>query len=122
MNNKIIKIIYWISTGMIAAFILPGIFFLNSPFAIEGSKHLGFPYWFHLEVGIGHFIGALLLIFPKIPSRVKEWIYIALSIEYISALIGHLVIDGFNPGSFMPLVIFAVLMVSYIFYHKTLKI
>ena len=100
MNSKSIKIIYWISTGIIAAFILPGIFFLNSPVAIEGSKHLGFPYWFHLEVGIGHFIGALLLILPKIPNRMREWTYAALGIEYISALIGHLVIDGVNPGFF----------------------
>ena len=38
------KIIYWVSTGILALFILPGIFFLNSSMAIEGTKHLGMPY------------------------------------------------------------------------------
>jgi hypothetical protein len=44
MKPKTTKIIYWISTGLLALFILPGIFFLNSPMAIEGTQHLGIPH------------------------------------------------------------------------------
>ena len=75
MKSKSTKIIYWISTGLLALLILPGIFFLNSPMALEGTRHLGMPHWFHEELGIGKFIGGLILILPMIPARIKEWAY-----------------------------------------------
>lgn len=121
MKPKSIKIIYWITTGLLAVFILPGIFFLNSPMAQEGTKHLGFPHWFSMEVGIGSFIGGLILIIPGLPARLKEWNYVALGIIYISALIAHLSVDGLAPASFSPLLPFALLLISYICYHRINK-
>ncbi len=118
MNQKTTKIIYWATTGLLALFILPGIFFLNKPFAIEGTQHLEMPYWFHLELGIGKFIGGLILILPFFPKRIKEWAYVALGIDVLSATIGHLSVDGFVLMSFEPLLIFVVLLISYITYHK----
>lgn len=112
------KIIYWITTGLLALFILPGIFFLNSPMAIEGTKHFGMPYWFHVELGIGKFIGGLILILPMVPPRIKEWAYVAFGIDIISATIGHVAIDGFALGSLEPLIFLLVLVVSYVYYHK----
>lgn len=112
------KTIYWISTGLLALFILPGIFFLNSPMAIEGIKHLGMPYWFHLELGIGKFIGGLILILPMVPPRIKEWAYVAFGIDIISATIGHIAVDGFTLSSFEPLIFMLVLLVSYVYFHK----
>jgi hypothetical protein len=118
MKNKTTKIVYWVTTGLLALFILPGIFFLNNPMAIEAIHHLGMPYWFHLELGIGKFIGGIILILPMIPGRIKEWAYVAFGIDIISATIGHLSVDGPIPGSFEPLIIFSLLLVSYIYYHK----
>lgn len=112
------KIIYWVSTGILALFILPGIFFLNSSMAIEGTKHLGMPYWFHVELGIGKFIGGLILILPMVPLRIKEWAYVAFGIDIISATIGHLAVDGFTLGSLEPLIFLLVLVVSFVYYHK----
>ncbi|MCW3083459.1 MAG: hypothetical protein JWP12_825 [Bacteroidetes bacterium] len=118
MSAKTVKIIYWIATVLIALFVLPGIFFLNSPMAVEGSRHLGVPEWLRLEVGIGHFIGALILIIPVFGKRIKEWAYVALGIEYISAIIAHLYVDGVTSEAFFALIIFVILLISYIFYHK----
>lgn len=118
MKPKSIKIIYWAATGILALFILPGIFFLNSPMAQEGTKHLGFPHWFSMEVGICSFIGGLILVIPGLPPRLKEWNYVALGIIYLSALIAHLSVDGLVGASFMPLVPFALLLISYVYYHK----
>ncbi len=115
---KTTKIIYWVTTGLLALFILPGIFFLNSPMAIEGTKHLGMPYWFHIELGVAKFIGGLILILPMIPNRIKEWAYVAFGIDSISAMIGLLSVDGVQPMSFMPLIFFVILVISYIYFHK----
>lgn len=118
MKPRTVKIIYWITTGLLALFILPGIFFLNSQFAIEGTRHLGIPYWFHIELGIGKFIGGLILILPMIPASIKEWAYVAFGIDFISATIGHVAVDGFIPASFEPLIVLILLIISYWCYHK----
>ena len=118
MNTKTNKIVYWITTGLLALFILPGIFFLNSQFAIEGTKHLGIPYWFHMELGIAKFIGGFILILPMIPARIKEWAYVAFGIDFLSATIGHVAVDGFVLPSFEPLIFFVLLVISYTSYHK----
>ena len=117
-SSKVIKIVYWLSTSFTSTFILPGIFFINSPMAQEGTKHLGLPNWFRLELGIGSFIGGLIILLPFVGKRFKEWAYVALGIVYISAFIAHLEIDGLIPMSFTPLVTFAFLLISYLTYHK----
>ncbi len=118
MNIKSTKIIYWTSTGLLAFFILPGIFFLTKPFAIEGTRHLGMPYWFHLELGIAKFIGGIILLLPMFPKRVKEWAYVGFGIDVISATIGMIAVDGPAFKSYAPLIFLAILLVSYICYHK----
>lgn len=116
-NTKKIKIIYWITTGLLALFTLAGSLFMNTPMAIEGTRHLGLPEWFRWELNIGHIIGGLGLILP-VGKRIKEWIYVALGIDYISAMIAHLSIDGPLLSSFSPLITMVLLIVSYICYHK----
>lgn len=111
------KIIYWIFTGLIALFELSGAFFINSEMAKEGTRHLGLPEWFRWEVSIGHIIGGILLLIP-IQKRIKEWVYVAFGIDFISAFIAYLSIDGFGPNLLSPLVFLGLLIVSYIFYHK----
>ncbi len=86
--------------------------------AIDGTKHLGLPHWFHLELGIGKFIGGLLLILPHIPKLIKEWVYVAFGIDFLSATIAHVAVDGFVLSSFQPLIFFGILLVSYVYYHK----
>ena len=110
-------IIYWISTGIIALFELSGAFFINSEMAKEGTRHLGLPEWFRWEVSIGHIIGGILLIVP-IHKRIKEWVYVAFGIDFISATIAYLSVDGFGMNALSPVIMFGLLVVSYTYYHK----
>ena len=124
LNNqpkKSIKVAYWVSTGLLALFILPGVFFMDSPEAKQGTEHLGIPQWLAIEIGIGHFIGGLIIVLPFIGKRFKEWAYVGCGIKYISAIIGHLAVDGFVPMSFSPLAVFTLLLISYITYHHLQK-
>jgi uncharacterized membrane protein YphA (DoxX/SURF4 family) len=118
--NKRDRIIYWISTGIIALFELSGAFFINSEMAKEGTRHLGLPEWFRWEVSIGHIIGGILLIMP-IHKRIKEWVYVAFGIDFISATIAYLSVDGFGMNALSPVIMFGLLVVSYIYYHKIQK-
>ncbi|WP_219225135.1 DoxX family protein [Pedobacter antarcticus] len=112
------KITYWVSTGILAVFIIPGIFFLNSKMALDGTAHLGLPLWFHWELGIAKFIGGIILIVPFFPKRLKEWTYVAFGIDFISAFIAILAVDGAGGMWYSPIVVFIILLVSYSSYHK----
>lgn len=112
------KIIYWVSTAILALFILPGIFFIKSKMALEGTAHLGLPMWFHWELSIGKFIGGLILIFPFFPKRLKEWAYVAFGIDSISAFIAIVSVDGATGMWWSPIIIFIILIVSYVSFHK----
>lgn len=116
-NSRKYKIIYWITTGIIALFELSGAFFINSQVAIDGMHHLMLPDWFRWEVSIGHIIGGLLLIIPIHP-RIKEWVYVAFGIDFISAFIAYASIEGITGNTFSPIIMMALLIVSYIFYLK----
>ncbi|WP_158800001.1 DoxX family protein [Pedobacter sp. L105] len=117
-KTKEIKIVYWVSTVILALFILPGIFFIKSKMALEGTAHLGLPMWFHWELSIGKFIGGLILILPFFPVRLKEWAYVAFGIDCISAFIAILAVDGIKGMWWSPILVFVILVISYISFHK----
>lgn len=116
-NIKRDKIIFWIPTALLALFELSGAFFMNSQIAIEGMHHLGLPNWFRWEVSIGHLIGGILLVVP-VNRKIKEWMYVAFGIDFLSAFVAYVTIDGLVFNTFSPLISLALLVVSYVYYHK----
>ena len=93
----------------------------NSALAREGMRHLGYPDYFRIELTVFKVIGALVLILPMAPLRLKEWAYAGFGITMISAFIGHSVTDGINFQSFLPLIFLGVLIISYVYYQKRIR-
>lgn len=118
MDMKKDKIIYWISTGFIFLFdsVMPA-FTSHTELAVEGIRHLGYPDYFRVQLTVFKIIGGLLLVLP-VPPRMKEWAYAGFGISFISAAIGHGVIDGVNFQTFLPLIVLGILIISYVYYHK----
>ena len=116
---KKVKIIYWITTTVIFLFegIVPALT-SNTQLAIDGIRHLGYPDYFRVMLTAFKIAGTLVLILPMISTRYKEWAYAGLGFTFVSAFISHTTVDGFNFQSFFPLIILAILAVSYIYYHK----
>ncbi len=113
------KIIYWTTTIII--FLLEGVMpalTSNSELARQGISHLGYPNYFRIMLTVFKVIGAIVLILPAIKGRYKEWAYAGFGINLICAAISHTVVDGFGGQAIFPLVVFAILAVSYIYYHK----
>ena len=113
------KTIFWVSTGFIFLFdtIMPALT-SHTQVAVEGIRHLGFPDYFRVQLTIFKIIGGLLLIVPAVPRRYKEWAYVGFGINFLSAAIAHAVVDGPGAQTFMPLFVLAVLVTSYLSYHK----
>ena len=113
------KIIYWISTGFIFLFegVMPALT-SQTELAKEGIAHLGYRPYFGVMLVIFKVLGALALILPQVPAKVKEWAYAGFGIVFIAAFVGHVSVDGLNGMSFFPLVVFGIMIVSYVYYHK----
>ena len=113
------KYIYWITTWVIAIFVLPGVFFINSEMAQEGMKHIQAPVRLWHLVWYGQPLWVLIILLPRFSKSLKERAYIALGIVYISAFYAHIVIDGItNSMTYMALIVLIILVVSYIYWHK----
>ena len=117
MKNQ--KIIFWVTTIII--FLMEGVmpaFTSQTEMAKEGIKHLGYPEYFGNALVVFKVVGALLLIIPQVPKRIKEWAYAGFAFDFIFASISHFAVDGFNFQSFFPLIILVILLVSYYSYYQ----
>ncbi|MBZ4192079.1 DoxX family protein [Niabella beijingensis] len=85
-NQKIL--FYRVAKGFISFFMLFSAWFSYTHAA--DLQKLGFPDYFRLELVIAKIAGALLLLLPFTPVRVKDWIYTGFLISMISALIAHI--------------------------------
>ncbi|HTE48589.1 MAG TPA: DoxX family protein [Candidatus Paceibacterota bacterium] len=113
------KIIFWITTTII--FLFEGVlvaFTSQTEFAKEGIRHLGYPDYFGSMFAVFKVLGTLSLIIPKVPSRIKEWAYAGFGIDFISAFVSIMIVDGFGFGAILPLIFLGLLVLSYINYHK----
>jgi hypothetical protein len=119
MIMKTQKIIYWSTTGLIALFegVMPALT-SQTKLAKEGIKHLGYPEYFGDALVIFKVLGVLALIIPKVPTRIKEWAYAGFAFDFIFAAISHGAVDGINFQTFFPFIVLAILMLSYVSYHK----
>lgn len=113
------KIIFWTATIIIFLFegVMPA-FTSQTELAKEGIRHLGYPEYFGVALVVFKVLGALTLVIPKVPARLKEWAYAGFTFDFIFASISHWCVDGFDFQTIFPLIILAILMVSYTFYHK----
>jgi hypothetical protein len=116
------KIIFWISTGLLAAMMLFSAYSYFTSEDIKGAfAHLGFPDYFRLQLGAAKAAGAVLLIIPAVPGKVKEFVYAGFVITFVSAFIAH--ISSGDPASVAvpPLVFAGILGVSYFYFQKISK-
>ena len=113
------KILFWTATTIIALLegVMPALT-SQTELAKEGIRHLGYPEYFGSALVVFKVLGVLVLIIPQVPKRVKEWAYAGFAFDFIFAIISHGAVDGVNAQTFFPLVIFGILAVSYIYYHK----
>jgi len=116
---KAIKTVYWISTGLFALIMLViASGYLASEQLKAAFSNLGFPEYFRIELAIAKFVGVIGLVLPVVKGRVKEWMYAGFTITLGSGFIAHYAV-GHAAGSLIsPLIMLAILIVSYITYRR----
>lgn len=122
METKTLKIIFWVATVIIFLFegVLPALT-SQSEMAKEGIRHLGYPAYFGVLFVVFKVLGALVLITPQVPGRVKEWAYAGFTFDFIFASFSIWAVDGFGFAVIFPLIFLGILAVSYFSHHKLLE-
>jgi LPXTG-motif cell wall-anchored protein len=96
------KVLYWILTGLMAAFMLmasiPDV--LQFPEVVAFFTHLGYPPYLLPFIGTAKILAVLAILFPAFP-RLKEWAYAGLVFDLIGALYSHFSVgDSFRDWIF----------------------
>lgn len=119
---KKVKVIYWISTILIAGLMLvsgiPDL--ISTPDAVKFFKELGYPAYLLPFLGVAKILGAITLLVPGF-NRLKEWAYAGIFFDLAGAAYSGVAAGGPLTGLLFFLVIFAILFVSYIYHHKKLQ-
>ena len=121
MTTKSTKIIFWTATIIIALMegVIPISTWIFAPqYMTFGTKALGYPDYFAYSLVIAKVLGVIAIVYPKTPSKAKEWAYAGLAFTLIFAFISHSCVDRNLGYMIMPLVILGILAVSYTYNQK----
>lgn len=108
------KIAYWASTVIVAAMLLFALSYLTgNPHVVAGFAKAGYPQRLRIVLGIAKPAAAIVLLLPGL-ALLKEWAYAGAAFAWVMALITHYSGgDGVQVWS-MPLLLLALLVVSYL--------
>lgn len=113
--------IYWIYTGLFAAFMLfssiPDIMLAKE--AKVFMQHLGYPDYFTIFIGILKVLGVIAILIPGYP-RVKEWAYAGFFFDLVGATYSQIATDGWMPQIAFMLLPFLLWAGSYSYYRRRL--
>jgi hypothetical protein len=105
--------------------IIPAVisFFMLFSACVSGTRamefaHLGFPNYFRIELTMAKVIGALALLIPQIPARIKEWIYVCFGVVLISAAIAKFNSGYPTTGVLEPVFVFTIMISSLLYLNK----
>lgn len=98
------KIIYWISTALLAFGMLgSGISqLLHVKEMDELITHVGYPLYFMYIIGVWKILGVIAILIPKF-KLVKEWAYAGFFFLMTGALVSHLFMGDSGKAIFGPL-------------------
>jgi hypothetical protein len=113
------KIGYWFLTVIFAGMMLLSsvLYLSHAPAVVQGLHSLGYPEYLLNLLGTAKIIGVISLVQTRF-SLLKEWAYAGFTINLIGASWSHL---SLGQPIFMPIVLFLVLLGSYILWRTTLK-
>ena len=125
MKPKTINTLYWIFTILFSALMLFsawGSIIVNEDSVKLIHGMLGYPEYFIPFTGWAKLIGVIVILIPDY-SRIKEWAYAGLFFDLVAAVYsGIAVAKTFDPLMLTMLIWFVPGILSYIYWHKKMKL
>lgn len=120
---KKLNIAYWIVNGLFAAFMI----FSSLDNVVTGEQSVGFihekmgyPVYFIAWIGIAKIFGAIAILLPMLPARVKEWAYFGLFMDLVTAIYSFIALGEPASGYALMFIFVAFLIAAYVLHHKRL--
>jgi DoxX-like family len=108
------KIVYWASTGLVAIMLLFALSYLTgSAEVVSGFNKAGYPQHLRIILGIAKPAAAIVLLLPGV-ALLKEWAYAGAAFTWVMAFVAHYSAGDAAQIWVMPLVLLALLSVSYV--------
>ena len=121
MNKKTTNIAYWIITGLFSAFMIfssIGGITLNEQAVAFLHDHMGYPLYFIQFISVAKVLGAVAILLPMVPQRMKEWAYFGFFVDLTGAIYSFAALgDPVSQWALM-FVFVGVLIVAYWLHHK----
>ena len=113
--------IYWTITVIMSLYILFTAYFsfISKEILI---KQFGFPNYFRIELIVAKIIGAVVLLIPQTPARIREWVYVGFSICMVSASIAHFFSGDPVYKVILPLAELILFIIGVRYLHKLNKV
>lgn len=118
---KRLHLTYWIVTVLFSAFMIfssyGGITLMPEAVALL-HEYLGYPLYFIRWISVFKIIGAIAILLPNVPVRLKEWAYFGFFIDLITAAFSFIAL-GDPISLWAPMTIFILmLMAAYMLHRK----
>ncbi len=101
------KIIYWISTGLLSLLMLfsAGNYFFNHEAIVGAFEALGYPTYIIYPLGVAKLLGLVAILTRKSPT-LKEWAYAGFFFDFILAFFAHIMVgDGEFAGALVAMIL-----------------
>ncbi len=120
---KRLHLTYWIVTALFSAFMIfssiGGILLMPEAVAML-HDHLGYPLYFIKLISYAKVLGAIAILLPMVPARVKEWAYFGFFIDLVVAMFSFIAV-GDPVAGWAPMFLFIGLLAwAYVLHHKRL--
>ena len=115
------NIVYWLVTGLFSAFMIfssIGGLTLDPQAVVYLHDHLGYPVYFIQWISFFKIIGAVAILLPMMPARVKEWAYFGFFVDLVTGAYSFYAV-GDPVSQWAPMFLFiAVLVLAYMLHHR----
>ena len=115
------NIAYWIITALFSAFMIfssIGGITLHPDAVVMLHDKLGYPLYFIQFLSVCKVIGALAILLPMMPARVKEWAYFGFFLDLFTGMYSFFAV-GDPVAQWAPMGLFiGVLLAAYMLHHK----
>lgn len=107
-------IAYWTTTAIVALALLGSLSYLTgNEQVVSGFVKAGYPQHLRIVLGIAKPVAAIVLLMPGL-ALLKEWAYAGVTFAWVMAFISASASGEPVPIRIMPLVLLALLIVSYV--------
>lgn len=118
---KRLHLTYWIVTVLFSAFMIfssyGGITLMPEAVALL-HEYLGYPLYFIRWISVFKIIGAIAILLPNVPVRLKEWAYFGFFIDLCTATYSFIAL-GDPVSGWAPMLLFiGVLIGAYMLHHR----